>query len=324
MIAACPKCQTRYRIRPEQVNEKGMRLRCRRCESIFRVRPPAAEAVAPAPVPAPTETPVERELAAPERAKAPEAPPPPPSPRAARESLGSLVVAHENLDEAKAICESLVSLALSGTALSDGVEALLTIQRTQPSAVVLGVELARMNGHEICELMKRNESLRQIPIILLGGAARGDFCADRSLEADPGSALAEALVELGIGEPEAEDEHAGAPPIAAAASDLGGGLDGPTTTEQEPAAAPLPASGSAVEEALERAERLARIAISDIVLYNEEKFDAALRSGDVLSGMRDEVEEGRALLRDRIDPDVFAQRDFIADELLRVAERRGA
>ena len=71
-----------------------------------------------------------------------------------------------------------------------------------------------------------------------------------------------------------------------------------------------------------RAERLARIAVSDIVLYNEEKFAAAVRSEDPLQAMRDEVEEGRALLRGRIEEAVFATRDFVGDELLRQVRER--
>ena len=42
MIAACPKCGVRYRIERERLRPEGTRLRCSRCESIFRVSPPEA------------------------------------------------------------------------------------------------------------------------------------------------------------------------------------------------------------------------------------------------------------------------------------------
>jgi hypothetical protein len=73
-----------------------------------------------------------------------------------------------------------------------------------------------------------------------------------------------------------------------------------------------------------QAERLARIIVSDIVLYNEEKFSAAVRSGGVLETMRDELAEGRTLFRERIDVQVRDERDFLADELVRVARARGS
>ena len=72
-----------------------------------------------------------------------------------------------------------------------------------------------------------------------------------------------------------------------------------------------------------QAERLARIIVSDIVLYNEEKFTAAVRSGNAVEALRDELEEGRALFRERIDPRIREERDFLADELERVARTRG-
>ena len=70
-------------------------------------------------------------------------------------------------------------------------------------------------------------------------------------------------------------------------------------------------------------ERLARIIVSDIVLYNEEKFAAALRAGNVLEALTPDLAEGRALFRDRIDERVRAEKDHLAEELLRVARTRG-
>ena len=42
MIAACPKCAARYRIERERLEAGAVRLRCARCEAVFRVRPPLA------------------------------------------------------------------------------------------------------------------------------------------------------------------------------------------------------------------------------------------------------------------------------------------
>jgi len=56
MIAACPKCQTRYRVEPERLGPEGARLRCSQCSAMFRVRLPAEQA-APAPAPVDQVTP---------------------------------------------------------------------------------------------------------------------------------------------------------------------------------------------------------------------------------------------------------------------------
>jgi hypothetical protein len=87
--------------------------------------------------------------------------------------------------------------------------------------------------------------------------------------------------------------------------------------------APPPSAPDPLAAERAKAERLARIIVSDIVLYNPEKFDAAARSGgDVALAMRDELEEGRALFRERIDAQVRADRDYLADELNRAAKAR--
>jgi hypothetical protein len=88
---------------------------------------------------------------------------------------------------------------------------------------------------------------------------------------------------------------------------------------------PAPASGHAGggEAELQKAERLARIVVSDIVLYNEQRFAAAVRAGNVLEAMEGDMQEGRALFIQRIDAGVRESRDFLADELLRVARQRG-
>jgi hypothetical protein len=71
------------------------------------------------------------------------------------------------------------------------------------------------------------------------------------------------------------------------------------------------------------AERLARIIVSDVILYNPERFEAGVRSGNVLQALSEELSEGRALFEQRVPPRVRQQRDFLADELVRVARTRG-
>ena len=44
MIAACPNCSARYRVDSEKIGPDGARLRCAKCEAVFRVRVPEAPA----------------------------------------------------------------------------------------------------------------------------------------------------------------------------------------------------------------------------------------------------------------------------------------
>lgn len=374
MIAACPKCQTRYRLRLEQLGERGVRLRCRRCESLFRVLSPpdAAAAATPAPetarvqAPAPQAAPVQAAApqAAPVQAPAP-APTPhesapqasatPKAPSPATPGAAPLVlVAHRDARTAKDLADRLGGSALPVVACDDGAQALLVLHRTPPRAAILDAALPGLDGHQICEVLKRNDALAGLGVVVLGTSAAdlddpaaAGFGADLYLDpADCSEGVPARLREV-LGRFGVELPAAGAPPSEVAppapspgveaslsdpetptppeGSDLERPPSGPSAPEP-PAPVPTPppaaASSAAADEELARAERLARIAVSDIVLYNEEKFAAALRSGDPLQVMRDEVEEGRSLLRGRIDPNVFEERDFVGEELLRVARER--
>ena len=84
-----------------------------------------------------------------------------------------------------------------------------------------------------------------------------------------------------------------------------------------------PRRNDGLEEERAKAERLARIVVSDIVLYNEERFAAAARAGNVLEAMSADLSEGRSLFEERIDPRVRGERDYLRDELLRNAKLRG-
>jgi hypothetical protein len=63
--------------------------------------------------------------------------------------------------------------------------------------------------------------------------------------------------------------------------------------------------------------------VSDIVLYNQEKFDAAIGSGNVVTAMQAEMQEARGLFTQRVDSSVRNMKDFLAEELVRVARNRG-
>jgi predicted Zn finger-like uncharacterized protein len=320
MIAGCPRCGARYRIAREQIRPEGVRLRCQRCEAAFRVRAPA--------LPVATSTP-----AAPSEA--------PPN----RERL--VVLADPDPERAKVIAAVLSAAGLEVMLAHDGVEAILTIQRALPRAVILNASLPKMFGFQICELMKRNESLRDIAVLLVGSVHRAEryrrpptdlYGADAYLE-EPDVAEA-ALVELramglSVGMPpgRAEPPARPAPQIEKPVSPVQPApqIEKPVSPPPLPRSAVAPpeepstgaeAAGD-VDEAVAKAERLARIIVSDIVLYNDEKFAAAVAAGNVLEALEGELEEGRALFRGRVDPGVREARDFLSEELLRVARARG-
>jgi CheY-like chemotaxis protein len=262
-----------------------------------------------------------------------------------------VLVASPEQDAGKAIVSALVGWNLESILVHDGVEAILNIQRALPRAVVLDAALPKMFGFQICELMKRNECLRGIKVILVGAIHDQSryrrppedlYGADAYTERHqvPGSLRAH-LEEFGLLTP-----SAGAPAGRAAAEPAGPARKpeaAAPSTRPAPAAPapPAAAAGSAFPEAIapqapaatapgptpseahEKAARLARIIVSDIVLYNQEKFDAGVRAGNVLEALTPQLAEGHALFAERVDPSVGDAQDFLSQELLRIARSKG-
>lgn len=57
----------------------------------------------------------------------------------------------------------------------------------------------------------------------------------------------------------------------------------------------------------ERARQLARAIASDLTLYHEAKILEGIAKDTLFEVMRDEIEEGRALYKSRVAPEIFAQ-----------------
>jgi len=353
MIAACPTCGARYRIDVSKLRPEGARLRCARCEAVFRVRPPAEPELprataAPAPPPAMTfddgDAPVaprsrapSAPVAAPARASVQPEPTAPAAPRSAPRDRERLVlVADSQPDSGKALVATLASWGCETLLVHDGVEAILNVQRSLPRVVVLDAALPKMFGFQVCELMKRNESLRGIQVVLVGAIhdqqryrrPAGDlYGADVYVERHelPG-ALAPLLEGFGIElRGSAPQAPARSPePLPPAAEPLPRRAAPPERPQSAPPRAATPrASADPLDDARAQAERLARIIVSDIVLYNASKFEAGVRSGDVIAALDAELDEGRSLFAARIDPRVGTADEFLQRELLRVARARG-
>jgi len=317
MIAACPTCSARYRIDATKVRPEGARLRCTRCETVFRVHAPEPPPIAQA------ETPARSAPAADYAAEAQ-------SPRD-RERL--VLIASPEEDEGKQLAHTLAAWGLQTILVHDGVEAILNIQRALPRAVVLDAALPKMFGFQVCELMKRNESLRSIQVVLIGAIHNDDryrrppeeiYGADAYAERQ---ALPDALQPIlaGFGLPLTTQAPSAPPSPPSAAQPQPASSTAPQAPPQPapPRAAAPPQATAAASPEREQAERLARIIVSDIVLYNQEKFDAGVRVGNVLEALVDELAEGQALFAGRVDPSVGDAQELIQAEILRMARSKG-
>ena len=54
----------------------------------------------------------------------------------------------------------------------------------------------------------------------------------------------------------------------------------------------------------QRAQRLARAVLSDVMLYNPERVRAGIEADDLFDRLRPELDEARAFFERRVDPDL--------------------
>jgi CheY-like chemotaxis protein len=320
----------------ERIRDAGAKLRCTKCSAVFLVRAPRPRSETPeqrAPAPSPAQE----------------------SPQIDRERL--VLLADPSEERGKQSASAIASWGLVPHLVNDGVEAMLAIQRMLPQIVVLDAALPKMFGFQICEVMKRNESLKETTVILVGAIHdqeryRRDpselYGADAYLEQpDLPDGLWPLLRDAGmpIREPQETAAAPGSPtesvsppppvevePPSVSAwstpSESAVAVAPAPVVEQPPSSAdtaPAKPEEEDPERAAERehAERLARIAVSEMILYQPEKFDAANQAGTLEQVLDLEIQEARALLRQRISEEVCSERDFVTEELRRVAAERG-
>jgi CheY-like chemotaxis protein len=275
-----------------------------------------------------------------------------------------VIVADPDEERGKRSAVAIGRWGLEPHLVHDGVEAMLAIQRLLPRAVVLDAALPKMFGFQVCEIVKRNESLRNTTVVLVGPIDDRDrgrqdpsdrYGADAVLEpSDLPEGLLPSLRSAGM--PIREVKRPDDPRTRPSSSPVGQAPPGPTSTPEGSGAPPapidlppVPVRESGVDDAApasgpvppepapvgaqedpersaerEHAERLARIAVSEMLLYQPEKFDQASRAGNLEQVLDLEIQEARALLRQRISEEVRNEKDFILEELDRVAAERMA
>ena len=220
------------------------------------------------------------------------------------------LVAEADEDAAKRIVEFLSSWGIQAVVVQDGAEALLRLFRHAPDLAILGGHLPGVSAPIAVEIIRRSSELGKLKLIRVAPldepAGAPEFEADHTLEpADLPDGLARPLAQLGIGE---------CPPVAPTP---------PAAPPPEPRpAAKRPKAASDPDPAIAAAERLSRIIVSDIILYNEDRFDQAAQQGDVQAALADDLVEAKKLFEQRIPAEIRAKRDFLGIELEAQAEKR--
>jgi len=96
----------------------------------------------------------------------------------------------------------------------------------------------------------------------------------------------------------------------------------PAAAQTQPASHVPPPSTNELNEADQKlhndARKFARLLVSEIKLYNEQKVQAGRRDKNLYSLLRDDIDKSREMYEKRVSPSVAGQVDYFYDELVRL------
>ncbi len=296
MILSCPGCGKRYRIDEARLGP-GRRVRCGGCGSVFATPGPAPGGDA-------------------QRAPAARGATAGPAP-------GRLVlIGDEDREFRDLVWRTLEGLGCRVETTDDGESAFRFAVARRPELLVLNVYLRRLLGVAVCEGVKGSPDLKATKVALVGSV----FKSDRFVRGPGNLYGADDYFEDVIPERELHDRlaallgrhgrsaHPGAlaPGAAASRSRAGAILPdaGPAGFDPAPPAFEPPPGLKPPEPGAE-IRRLARIMLSDLKIYDPERFRTAILERRFFETFREELTKGKELI-DRRFPDLPGRLEILA------------
>ncbi len=177
---------------------------------------------------------------------------------------------------------------------TDGLSLWEALRRSPPDLVIVEAWLPGLMGYEVIERVRRDGALQDLPVVLLASLTRpGRYRhppaqfhgADEYVEPDVPIPHFQAVVRRLLRRPPA-------------------GVSEPPVRDEE------------------GARRLARLLLTDLVLYHMDRVRAALSAGDLRSALGREIAEFHAYYRRRVDPRIWERQDYF-EQFLRQIEQTG-
>lgn len=299
MIASCPACAARLRLDRHRLGGKRVTLRCGRCREVFKVEVPSVTV----------------------------------------ENTGfSVLVAHSDKALCATIEEILHDAGLSCRTCHDGWEALDLMDASPPQVAVIDVALPGLFAFEAAEKVRRRPGLEGVKVLLLSSVynrmaykrtpsslyGADDYIEKHHIPDD----LVTKINRLAVhAVPASSGELASGGVIAGQAlqgqeKDRNSRILVDEVNEKIRSAEVNEISGVAAEEKIVKARRLARIIVSDIALYNQDRVEEGIRQGTFHRLLSSEIDEGNRLFRERTAPEICSREDFLEQAFASFIERR--
>ncbi|GBD98677.1 response regulator MprA [bacterium BMS3Abin07] len=283
MIIKCPKCKIKLNVPDEKISPQGTRFKCPKCSAVLLVKKPVRK-------------PVELDK-------------------------NKILIAVADDDISARMVSLVKSDGFNVITSSDGVDAMVRAVKELPHTAIFDVGLPKIYGFEVCKRLKMRSETKEMKVLLFTSVY------DRNRYKRQPTSLygADDYIE------EQEIEELLLKKVQALVT--GKIADGKTvhkTGEDVSAPADRTSADSAVagglapgdDEWINKAKRLARIVMSDVFVYNPQKAEDVLRSGNFFSVFKSEIEEGRKLYENRIPQDIRDREDFFGHELQSFLENK--
>lgn len=302
MIAACPKCKTRFKIDESKMAGAGVKLRCSKCRTVFAVRKKAAD----------------RETKAPSSAA----------------KSYKVLIANSDPEICNRVEEILKAEDYDVLKACDGLAALAIIEKNRPNVAILDVALPMMYGFEVCEHVKGHVELKEAVKVILMAAVydktrykrnptslygADDYIEIHHLHDDIVPKINRLILSskhepAAAGVPQKEAEEAVTREVKPEA---------PTGKDLEILRAGEKVIDDKDKDLQEKARRLARIIVSDIALYNGDLVSEGVRNGSLYKLLKDDIKEGLEHFKKKVSPSISAEaylkeafQDFISKRKL--------
>ena len=285
MIVSCPTCHVRMKLDVSRHGGKRITIRCSRCRHVFKTDIPLSLAG----------------------------------------DKERVLLVHSDEELCDTIGEIFRRENIPYDVCHDGHEAFRAMEARPPAVVLVDVALPGLYAFEVVEKIRRRPGLHDVRIILLSSVYNKTaykrsptslFGADDYLEKHHISDQLVAKVRLLGGFDERDDAGRQTEPDDA----------GPESAEKintrVQQAEEQETGSSAADSDWEKARRLARIIVSDIALYNEERVAEGIRTGNFYQILEAEVAEGRRLFAERISEDIRGKQDLLQEAFDAFIERR--
>jgi DNA-binding response OmpR family regulator len=89
-------------------------------------------------------------------------------------TVGAVLVVEDDATLRRYLEITLRRAGFAVLAASDGIEALKLAHSAKITAVVTDAFMPRLNGHELCRILRASEAHSHLPLVMLSGVARDD------------------------------------------------------------------------------------------------------------------------------------------------------